>query len=70
MSSYYWKNREELLEKAHDKYHNRGGKEKVEKYYQTNKEEIKEKERMKYSFMHRADKEKIRKRSRLRDHKM
>ena len=31
MSYYYWFNREELLKKIHDKYHNKGGKEKVRK---------------------------------------
>ena len=37
--SCYWKNREVLLKKAHDKYHNVGGKEKAKKYHQENKEE-------------------------------
>ena len=37
MSDYYWSNRQELLKKAHDKYHNRGGKEKAAKYYQKTK---------------------------------
>ena len=27
MSYYYWFNRKELLKKAHDKYHKKGGKE-------------------------------------------
>ena len=38
MNSYYWQNREELLKKAHDKYHKKGGKERAKKYYQENKE--------------------------------
>ena len=38
--SYYKKNKEVLLEKAYDKYHYRGGKERTKKYYQENKEEI------------------------------
>ena len=46
--SYYRKNKEVLLEKAYDKYHNKGGKEGAKKYYQENKEEIKKKERLKY----------------------
>ena len=46
--SYYWFNREELLKKANEKYHNKGGKEKAAKYYQDNKEAIKEKARNKY----------------------
>ena len=37
MSYYYWFNREGLLKKAHDKYHNKGGKEKVPKYYKKTK---------------------------------
>ena len=41
--SYYKKNREMLLKKTYNKYHNLGGKEKARKYYQENKEEIKEK---------------------------
>ena len=39
--SYYWFNRKELLQKAHDKCHKKGGKEKAKKYYQENKEAIK-----------------------------
>ena len=31
--SYYWFNRQELLENAKDKYHNHGGKEKTTEYY-------------------------------------
>ena len=41
--SYYNKNKEVLLEKAYDKYHNGGGKERAKKYNQENKEEIKKK---------------------------
>ena len=39
MSYYYWFNRKELLEKAYDKYHNKGGKEKTAKYYQKTKKQ-------------------------------
>ena len=46
--SYYKKNREVLLKKAYNKYHNEVGKEKAAKHYQKNKEEIKKKERNKY----------------------
>ena len=42
--SYYWFNRQELLEKAKEKYNN-GSKEKAAKYYRDNKDVIKEKER-------------------------
>ena len=38
--SYYKKNKEVLLEKAFDKYHNGGVKERARKYYLENKEEI------------------------------
>ena len=38
--SYYKKSKKVLLEKAYDKYHNKGGKERAKKYYQENKEEI------------------------------
>ena len=49
--SYYWFNREVLqkvLQKAEEKYHNSGGKEKAAKYYQTNKDVLKEKRKNKY----------------------
>ena len=58
--SYYKKNKEVLLEKAYDKYHNRGRKERAK---QLNKEEIKKKERLKYWFMPESDKETVRQRS-------
>ena len=38
--NYYQKNRDKILKKAHEKYHNGGGKEKT-RYYRENKEEIK-----------------------------
>ena len=41
--SYYKKNKEVLLEKAYDKYHNKGGEERAKHYYQGNKEEIRKK---------------------------
>ena len=40
--NYYWSNRQELLQKAKEKYDN-GGKEKASKYYQANKDIIKQK---------------------------
>ena len=43
--SYYKKNRDVLLKKAHVKYHNGGGKDKARKCYIENKEEIKKKEK-------------------------
>ena len=45
--SYYWFNRQELLQKVKEKYDN-GGKEKATKYYRDNKDAIKEKEKNKY----------------------
>ena len=45
--SYYWFNREELLQKAEEKY-NFDGKEKAAEYYQTNKDLLKEKARNRY----------------------
>ena len=41
--SYYWFNKQKLLQKAWDRYHNCGGKEKAVKYYADNKEVLKEK---------------------------
>ena len=40
--SYYWFNRQELLQKAKEKYDN-GGKERAAKYYQGNKDKKKKK---------------------------
>ena len=40
--SYYYFNRKNLLQKAKDKYHYFGGKEKAAKYYIRNKEVLKE----------------------------
>ena len=39
--SYYWFNRQELLQKANDRYYNCGGKEKAAKYYIAHKNVIK-----------------------------
>ena len=49
--NYYIKNRNVLLQKAHDNYHYGGKKEKAAKYYQDNKEKIKKKEKNKYKNM-------------------
>ena len=43
--NYYRRNREAVLKKAHEKYHNGAAKEKGKKYYRENKEEIKKRER-------------------------
>ena len=55
--SYYWFNRQELLQKAKEKYHNGGGKKKATKYYQANKDAIKEKEKNKYKNLSEEKKE-------------
>ena len=68
--SYYKKNKEVLLEKAYNKYHNRGGKERAKKYYQEKKEEILKKERLEYWFMPESDKEIVRQRSLERYYRM
>ena len=68
--NYYKKNKEVLLEKAYDKYHNKAGKERAKKYYHENKEEIKKKERLKYCFMPESDKETVRQRSLERYYRM
>ena len=49
--TYYWFNRQELLNKAKEKYDNKGGKEKAAKYYEDNKEAIKEKSKHKYKIL-------------------
>ena len=67
--NYYWKNRDALLKKRHNRYHNLGGKQKAAQYYQGNKEEIKKKERNKYRPMSEDEKNVIRERSKLRYHK-
>ena len=61
MRSYYCSNRKELLNKARDKYRNKGGKEKAVKYSQENKEVIKKRERNKYKLMDTEEKNKIKK---------
>ena len=40
--SYYWFNREELLNKARDRYYNKGGKEKAAKYNWEDIEDLRE----------------------------
>ena len=49
--SYYWSNREEVLEKAEEKYHNCGGKEKAVEYYQMNKDVFLKKARDRYKTL-------------------
>ena len=63
MSDYYWLNRKKLLKKAHDKYPNKGDKEKAALYYQKNKEVIKKGERDKYKMMSREDRDEKKRKS-------
>ena len=46
--SYYWFNRQELLEKGKDRYHNRGGKKEAAEYCISNQDFMKEKAKNKY----------------------
>ena len=67
--SYYWFNRQELLQKAKEKYDN-GGKEKAAKYYRDNKDAIKEKANCKYKNLSEEEKEAKRKYSKNRYNKI
>ena len=55
--SYYWFNRNELLEN-HIKSHKKGGKEQAARYYKENKEAIKKKTREKYTNLSEEEKDK------------
>ena len=67
--SYYWFNRQELFQKAKEKYDN-GGKEKDAKYYQDNKDVIKDKANSKYKNLTEEGKEAKRQYSKNRYNKM
>ena len=67
--SYYWFNRQKLLQKAKDKYHNCGGKEKAVEYYLANKEAIKEKGNNKYKNLSQKQKQAKKEHSKNRDKK-
>ena len=56
MSCYSF-NKKELLQKANDRYHNCGGKEKADKYYLENKEDLKENVRNRYRNLSEEEKE-------------
>ena len=58
--SYYWFNKEKLLQKAKDKYQNCRGKEKAGEYYLKNKDVIKEKSNNKNKFFRRKKRSKKR----------
>ena len=53
--SYYWFNRQEILQKAKEKY----SKEKAAEYYKQNKEAIKEKSRERYENLSQEEKEQL-----------
>ena len=53
--NYYWFNRQEILQKAKEKY----SKEKAAEYYKQNKETIKEKSKERYKNLSQEEKDKI-----------
>ena len=53
--SYYWFNRQEILQKAKQKY----SKEKANEYYKQNKDAIKEKSKERYKNLSQEEKDKI-----------
>ena len=53
--SYYWCNRQKVLQKAKERY----SKEKAAEYYQQNKEAVKEKSRNRYKSMSEEEKTKL-----------
>ena len=67
--NYYWFNKQELLQKAKEKYDN-DGKQKAAKYYQGNNDVIKEKANSKYKNLKEEEKEAKRQNSKNRYNKM
>ena len=67
--SYYWFNKQELLQKAKEIYDN-GGKEKAAEYYRNNKDPIKEIAKNKYTNFSEEEKEAKRQYSKNRYNKM
>ena len=57
--SYYWFNRQQLLQKAKDRYHQCGGKEKAAKYYLENNGILKEKAKNEYKDLSEKEKEEM-----------
>ena len=55
--SYYWFNRQELFQKAEEKYHNCVGKEKAAEYYIKNKDVVKENTNNMYNNLSKEQKE-------------
>ena len=67
--SYYWFNRQELLQKAKEKYDS-GGKEKAAKYHKNNKDIIKQKSNNKYKSLSEEEKDAKRQYSKSRYNRM
>ena len=55
---YYVDNRDKILKKAYDRYHNRGGKKKSAKHYRKNADLLKYEANMKYKNMSKKEKDK------------
>ena len=55
--SYYWFNKEEVLQKAKEKYNNCGGREKSAESYRANKDVFKEKAKNRYRDLSEEEKE-------------
>ena len=56
--SYYWLNREKLLENTWHNYHNKGEKQKAAKYYVANQKVLREDARNKYRNLSKNEKNK------------
>ena len=66
--SYCVENRNEILKKAYDRYHDKGGKEKAAKYYRKNADLLRYEAKMKYKNMSKKEKDRKRKYQRERYH--
>ena len=64
--SYDWFNREEVLQKAEEKYHNCGGKEKAAEYYIANKDVFRKRQEINTETCQKKEKEAKRQYSRER----
>ena len=64
--SYYWNNRDEVLKKFWDRYHNKGRKEKAASYYKKYADLLRFETNMKYKNMSRKEKNRKRKYQRER----
>ena len=55
--SYYWFNKQEILQKTKEKYDNYDGKENAAEYYQANKDVLKENAKNRYKNLSEKEKE-------------